>query len=138
MPEHKRNLSATPLARTVPPLAPVGPNGERRKVLIVEDDAIQAIDMELTFEDAGYEIVGPAATEAEALALIARHRPDVAALDWNLRTGNTARIARALAGIGARTVFVTAARTEVERDVPEAHVLAKPVAPAQVVAALAA
>ena len=113
-------------------------DARRPSVLIVEDDVIIAIDMELAFEDAGFDIVGPAADEAEALELIAKHEPDFAALDWNLRTGTSAHIAEALNAIGARFVFVTGARNEVAYDGPSAEIFAKPADPRLLMQALAA
>ena len=113
-------------------------DGRKPRVLIVEDEVIVAIDLELCFEDAGFEVIGPAADEAEALELIESHRPDFAALDWNLRTGTSRRVAEALKAIGARFVFVTAMRDEVAREVENTPVFDKPVDPRVVMEALAA
>ena len=113
-------------------------DGRKPSVLIAEDEAILAIDLELAFEDAGFEVVGPATDEDEALELIETHRPDFAALDWNLRTGTSGRVAEALAKIGARFVFVTAMGSEVAYEGPQAAVFHKPADPRLVMQALAA
>ena len=114
-------------------------DGERRpSVLIVEDEAILAIDLELAFEDAGFEVVGPACDEDEALKLIDAHRPDFAALDWNLRSGTSARVAEALSRIGARFVFVTARGGDVAYRGRDAAIFDKPADPRRLVEALAA
>lgn len=113
-------------------------DGRKPSVLIVEDDVIVAIDLELAFEDAGFEIIGPAAREDEALELIERHRPDFAALDWNLRSGTSASVAEALGRIGTRFVFVTGTDSDMSYDGPSAAVISKPADPRHVMAALAA
>ncbi len=55
------------------------------KILLVEDEAIhQRLLRELLVEELGYELIGPAATAAEALRLFRAHTPDVALLDIQL------------------------------------------------------
>jgi DNA-binding response OmpR family regulator len=54
------------------------------KVLVIEDDSLLALEMQDILSDAGYEVVGPAATVAMALALIDACEPDAAFLDCNL------------------------------------------------------
>ena len=71
------------------------------RILIVEDDAVIAMVLADSLEDAGHEVVGPAATMAEALALCegAAPPPELAVLDINLRDGsNGVDVARALMG----------------------------------------
>src|SRR5690348_10056533 len=55
------------------------------RVAIVEDDALMAQFLEETLEDAGYEVVGMAATADDAVSLIGWQRPDLALLDIRLR-----------------------------------------------------
>jgi DNA-binding response OmpR family regulator len=52
--------------------------------MIVEDNAIVALDLELTLLDEGYRVLGPAATVAKGLELLLTARPDFAVLDFNL------------------------------------------------------
>ena len=54
------------------------------KVLVVEDNSLLACDMQDILSDAGYEVVGPVATVAKALALIDSQVPHAAFLDCNL------------------------------------------------------
>ena len=54
------------------------------RILVVEDEALVAMLIEDTLSDAGYRVLGPAATVADALALLAAERPDGAVLDLNL------------------------------------------------------
>ena len=69
------------------------------RILIVEDEALIAMALADGLEDAGHEVVGPAATIAEALALCdeAPPPPELAVLDINLRDGSSGvDVARAL------------------------------------------
>ncbi len=68
------------------------------RVLIVEDEPLIAWMLADSLEDAGHEVVGPAATMDEALALCeAAPPPELAVLDINLRDGsNGVDVARAL------------------------------------------
>ena len=69
------------------------------RVLIVEDEAVVAWMLADCLERAGHEVVGPAATMAEALALCeaAVPLPELAVLDIDLRDGSSGvDVARAL------------------------------------------
>jgi len=55
------------------------------RVLVVEDEAIIAIDIAEQLSRAGFQVVGPAPSVAKALKLIADVGCDVAVLDLNLR-----------------------------------------------------
>ncbi len=55
------------------------------KILLVEDEVIhQRLLREILVEELGFELIGPAATAAEALRLFRAHTPDVALLDIQL------------------------------------------------------
>ena len=59
------------------------------RVLIVEDEALIAWMLADSLEDAGHEVVGPAATMTEALALCeGAPPPELAVLDINLGDGS--------------------------------------------------
>ena len=82
-------------------------------VLIVEDEAIIALDLTMTVECAGGSVVGPAATTAEALVLIAEgmalRQPITAAiLDGNLADGNVAPVVWCLHQCGVPMVVYSA------------------------------
>lgn len=53
-------------------------------ILVVEDDPLLAMDLEWTLKQAGYAVIGPAITTAEAFDLLHRHTPDLIILDLNL------------------------------------------------------
>ena len=61
------------------------------RVLIVEDEALVALELEELLLDEGFEVVGSAANAAQAIDLGRRHRPDLALLDLNLADGATNR-----------------------------------------------
>lgn len=84
-----------------------GDGGDIRRVVIVEDEAIIALDMEATLEDAGHVVVGIADSRASALELV-DDRPDLALVDVNLRDGPSGtELARALTARGVQCVLVT-------------------------------
>ncbi len=67
------------------------------RILIVEDEALIAVVLADSLEGAGHEVMGPASTMAEALALCEALRPELALLDINLRDGSSGvDVARAL------------------------------------------
>jgi signal transduction histidine kinase len=54
-------------------------------VLVVEDESIVALDIQHRLGAMGYAVAGPAYTGAEALAHVARARPDIVLMDIRLR-----------------------------------------------------
>lgn len=54
-------------------------------VLVVEDESIVALDIQHRLTAMGYRVAGPASTGAEALAVVARAKPDIALMDIRLR-----------------------------------------------------
>ena len=62
------------------------------RILIVEDNALVALDLSAALEKAGFEVAGPAATVAQAMAVIGGAGCDAAVLDINLR-GETSEAA---------------------------------------------
>ena len=79
-----------------------------RRVLLVEDDYFIVSDLACSFEAGGAEVVGPAATLADGLTLLAETRDlDAAVLDINLRGEMVFPLADALAARGIPFVFAT-------------------------------
>lgn len=60
------------------------PRSETR-ILIVEDEAVVALDIERRVRDLGYGISGTAATAEEALKIAERERPDLVLMDIRLK-----------------------------------------------------
>lgn len=65
--------------------APPVTSGAPMRVLIVEDDALVALGIRMTVTELGYEVVGIAASELEAVALADAERPQMALMDIRLR-----------------------------------------------------
>ena len=77
------------------------------KLLVVEDDFLLAFEMETILADAGYEVVGPAATVAKALNLIDANQLDAALVDCNLNGESATAVAITLAAKGIPFAVVT-------------------------------
>ena len=107
-----------------------------RSVLVVEDEALVALDMEETLKAAGLHVMGPAASVAEAMALLEAGTPDAAILDLNLRGELVTPVARKLREIGVPFVLATAynhLRSDEEQAFSGVANLGKPLASARCV-----
>lgn len=80
------------------------------RVMIVEDQALLATELELVLADSGCAVVGCAMDRAGAMVIAERERPDLALVDMNLLDGMTGPlVAEALVNkFGAAVVFLTA------------------------------
>jgi len=107
------------------------------RVLVVEDEALIAIDIAQHLIDAGFRVVGPATSVAKALELIAKNGCDVAVLDFNLRSETAEPIAHELQGRGTPFIFLSGiSRERLPASIGNATLLAKPAHSAMLVAAL--
>lgn len=80
-----------------------------KRLLLVEDEYAIAADLAYVLENAGAEVIGPAASVEDALELVARERDrlDGALLDINLRDERVYPVADALAELGVPFTFTT-------------------------------
>ncbi|WP_235561755.1 response regulator [Brevundimonas sp. Root608] len=80
------------------------------RVMIVEDQALLAMELELVLGETGCDVVGCAMDKASAFAIAERERPDLALIDVNLLDGMTGpQIAqRMVSEFGCAVVFLTA------------------------------
>lgn len=80
------------------------------RVMIVEDQALLAMELELVLGESGCDVVGCAMDKAGAFAVAERERPDLALIDVNLLDGLTGpQIAqRMVSEFGCAVVFLTA------------------------------
>src|SRR5262245_61615123 len=80
------------------------------RILVVEDEAVVALDVEDRLRRLGHEVVGTADSSASALALAAEVRPDLVLMDIALRDGadGIAAAERLRAELAVPVVFVTA------------------------------
>lgn len=84
---------------------------ERRgRLLIVEDEAVVAMDLVQQVRGMGYEVVGSVHLGEEALALAERHRPDLVLMDIKLagELDGISAAAQLRSRLGIPVVFVTA------------------------------
>jgi len=110
-----------------------------RHILVVEDEALVALELQLSLTEAGFAVLGPAPTVAAALALLAKHRPDAAVLDASLRGERVTPVAEALARLGVPFVLASAyGASEFAADpaLAGARNLGKPTHPAALLRAL--
>lgn len=77
------------------------------RVLIVEDEALIAMEIEDLLRSLQAETLGPVPTVRAALDALAAERPDAAALDLNLRGERSTPVAAALREAGTPFVLVT-------------------------------
>jgi two-component sensor histidine kinase/CheY-like chemotaxis protein len=108
-------------------LAPAGSSLRRHRVLVVEDEALVAMETVAELEQLGAEVVGPAATLEEGLRLAKRRRSplDAAVLDVNLGGQPVGPLADLLARRGVPILFATG-YGEAPAGHHSAPVLAKP------------
>jgi len=79
----------------------------RPRVLVVEDEAIVALEIASVLLKAGFEVVGPARSVNQALDLLNERGCDAAVLDINLGSETSESIAHRLNGIGTGFVSVS-------------------------------
>ncbi|MCJ8151943.1 response regulator [Shinella sedimenti] len=78
------------------------------RVLIVEDEALLALELESEIEAAGHKVIGQAAAGKTAFELIEKERPEFAFVDVQLLDGPTGiDIGRHLAKTGIPFIFVS-------------------------------
>ncbi len=82
------------------------------RILVVEDEFLLADHIAELLENNGHEVIGPAGTLDEAVALASRAQIDAALLDVNIVGGPIDAVAEALADRGIPFFFVTAERRE--------------------------
>lgn len=101
-----------------------------RRILIVEDEAMLALDLEFAFEDAGAQVVGPAVSLDQAMALVSGVADiDAAVLDVDIAGQPVLPVAQALSAAGVPFVFHTGHgdRIDLLARFPRARLLMKPV-----------
>ena len=102
-------------------------------VLLCEDEAIVAMDLQFMLEDLGYDVIGPFADMKSARDALNDMKPDAAVLDVNLRDGHVLPLADTLMADGVRLIFHSGHvdGEEISRRYPSAQTCMKPIDPAQ-------
>ena len=110
-----------------------------RRVLVVEDEALIAMEVEEELERAGYSVVGPAPSAKKALILVERESLDAAVLDYRLAEGTSREIAAVLAERNIPFVFMTGHGVDdLPRELRGCMCLAKPAGEGVLIATLEA
>lgn len=77
------------------------------RILVVEDEFLVALDAEAMLAALGCEVIGPAATADQAIALLASEHADAALLDVNVGGKPVFPLAERLAAQGIPFAFAT-------------------------------
>lgn len=105
------------------------------RVLVVEDEALIAMELESILEQQGHEVVDAVATEVDAIAAARLTRPDLVLMDVRLARGGdgVATAIRLRQELGIRSIFITAQSDQVTRAraaaAEPAGFLGKPLSP---------
>ena len=79
------------------------------KILIVEDEAITAMDLKYSLQDLGYDVVGEADTGPDAIDACHELKPDVVLMDIKLKGSMEGTEAgQAISKLGIHVIFVSA------------------------------
>ncbi|MFB2552788.1 response regulator [Ensifer soli] len=115
--------------------AAVAPQAEpappaRKRILIIEDEPLVALDLEATLAERGYEISATATSVKEALEAMQDAAIDLALLDGNLRGDPVDGVAGALADRAIPFVFVSGyGRENLPVDFDDIPIIEKPFNP---------
>lgn len=122
--------------------AAAGRPGERllgKRILIVEDEALVALELQFVFEDEGAEVVGPAQSLMKALETATHDSEiDLALLDVDIAGENVFPVAELLRRRGVPFAFHTghASRSELGALFPGTMTFIKPAMPETLIAHL--
>lgn len=121
-------------------VSPVSSSALRgKRILLVEDEPLVAMEIESELSSAGCHIVGPAGTVGHAMQLIAEGACDAALVDANLGGCSANEVAAALTQKGIPFAFATGyGREALPGGFQEAPILSKPFGSAQLLATVAA
>lgn len=108
-----------------------------RRILIIEDEALLAMDLRFLLEESGCEVVAEIPTLAKALEAVESLDFDAATLDLNLHGKLSQPVAAALAARGVPFVVITGYSQLMDSfDLRDAPVVGKPIDPAELLAKL--
>jgi two-component SAPR family response regulator len=98
-----------------------------RRVMIVEDEMLVAMELEDLLIEQGCAVVGPAPSAARALALLDEELPDIAVLDVNLNGQTAMPVVAVLRAQGVPFVLATGYGHTLQPELREAPRVDKPV-----------
>jgi CheY-like chemotaxis protein len=107
------------------------------RVLVVEDDALIAMLLANLLEGMGHDVCATAATEAEAVAAAACHRPDLMIVDAALGRGSGVSAVEEILRAGpVAHLFISGDAGRVHMRKPDAIVVRKPFREAELARAI--
>ena len=110
-----------------------------KRILIVEDEYLTAVELRDQLESNGAEVLGPVATLKDAMRIIAAERLDAAVLDVNLAGEAADPAADALVSRHIPFIFATGYECQhIAKKYPDTPCHTKPVNPSALAAQLAA
>lgn len=78
-------------------------------ILVVEDEAITALDLKFGLEDLGYEVIDTVDNGADAIDIAAEKRPDIVLMDIIIKGDMTGiEAAEKISALGIPIVYLTA------------------------------
>jgi CheY-like chemotaxis protein len=108
-----------------------------KTLVVVEDEPLIAMMIEEMVADGGWQPIGLALNEQEALAMIGTYRPDAALLDIVLGKSTSMAVAAFCRNLHIPIIFVTGlAANDLPLECGEAPVLAKPFSSDELIRAL--
>lgn len=108
-----------------------------RRILVVEDEPLIALDIQETLERGGAIVIGPTARVVDALTLVEQSRPEAAVLDVCLEDdATTFPVAAWLAEQRIPFIFQTSDPGAIEPAYRNVPMVRKPFQPEQLIAAV--
>lgn len=98
------------------------------QILLVEDEALIAMDIEAHLIDHGFSVAGPCATVSEALAAVEKGGLSVGILDVHLRGESSVELAKRLLSMKIPVIFLSGAvEIRLPGELTACPVLSKPI-----------
>ncbi len=107
-----------------------------RRIMIVEDEMLVAMELEALLAEQGCAVIGPAPTADRALALLAEGLPDAAILDVNLNGQTATPVAAALRAQNVPFLLATGYSQSLQAELKDTPRVDKPVNHERLVQAL--
>jgi two-component system, response regulator PdtaR len=101
--------------------------GDKRRVLVIEDEYLTALDLTETLEELGFLVCGVARTEEEAVEAAAAQHPDLITADVRLLHGDgISAVNRITAASPVPVVYISSSDADLQERAPRAVRVGKP------------
>lgn len=111
--------------------------GNRRNILVIEDDPLTALEIEDTLAEEGYRPIGPATAVASAVEAINRGGIDAVIVDGELLGASAARVRQKLDQDGVPYVYISDQLLSTDDISPNMRAIRRPIRNAQLIELLA-